>query len=113
MSLTIGIAAETLSGERRLPVVPDVVKKYLALGAKVLMQKGAGRQAHYRDNDFSDVEFVDQAEQIFAPPCCLACCSRGAAPNAPSLWSCCPVSPVPRAWTCCPARPRWRATNAR
>ena len=66
MSLTIGIAAETLSGERRLPVVPDVVKKYLAFGAKVLMQKGAGRQAHYRDNDFPDVEFVDQAEQIFA-----------------------------------------------
>ncbi|MBL8445850.1 MAG: NAD(P)(+) transhydrogenase (Re/Si-specific) subunit alpha, partial [Zoogloeaceae bacterium] len=42
MSLLIGVPAETLAGERRIPLVPDVAKKYLGLGASVLMQKGAG-----------------------------------------------------------------------
>lgn len=42
MSLLIGVPAETLAGERRIPVVPDVVKKYQGLGASVLIQKGAG-----------------------------------------------------------------------
>ncbi|TDN44488.1 hypothetical protein C7389_1201, partial [Azoarcus indigens] len=28
MPLLLGVASETLAGERRLPVVPDVLKKY-------------------------------------------------------------------------------------
>ncbi|MDD2670677.1 MAG: NAD(P)(+) transhydrogenase (Re/Si-specific) subunit alpha, partial [Zoogloea sp.] len=73
MSLTIGIAAETLPGERRLPVVPDVVKKYQGLGARIVMQKGAGKQAHYRDDTFADVEFVDSAEKVFAMSDIVCC----------------------------------------
>ncbi|MDD3353811.1 NAD(P) transhydrogenase subunit alpha [Zoogloea sp.] len=66
MPLIIGIATETLPGERRLPVVPDVVKKYQGLGVRFLIQKGAGRQAHYRDDSFDDVDFVDTAEAVFS-----------------------------------------------
>jgi NAD(P) transhydrogenase subunit alpha len=66
MPLLIGIPTETLPGERRLPVVPDVVKKYQALGAQVLIQKGAGVPAHYRDGDFAEVAFAEDGEAIFS-----------------------------------------------
>src|SRR6185369_3636976 len=66
MPLLIGIPTETLPGERRLPVVPDVVKKYQALGAQVLIQKGAGVGAHYRDEHFGEVSFADGAADIYA-----------------------------------------------
>lgn len=66
MSLLIGVPAETLAGERRIPVVPDVVKKYQGLGASVLIQKGAGVPAHYRDADFAEVGFADSGEAVFS-----------------------------------------------
>ncbi|MCK9260775.1 MAG: NAD(P)(+) transhydrogenase (Re/Si-specific) subunit alpha, partial [Azoarcus sp.] len=59
MSLKIGVPAETHPGERRIPVVPDVVKKYQGLGAHVVMQSGAGVPAHYRDDAFAEVSVVD------------------------------------------------------
>ncbi len=73
MPLTIGFAAETLPGERRLPVVPDVAKKYQGLGARLLMQKGAGRLAHYRDDSFTDVAFADSAAETYAGADILCC----------------------------------------
>ena len=63
MPLTLGVLAEMLPGERRLSVVPDVVKRYLGLGARVLMQKGAGAPAHFRDEDFAEVTLVDSAAE--------------------------------------------------
>ena len=66
MPLTIGVISETASGERRLSVVPDVVKKYLGLGVQVVMQKGAGVPVHFRDADFSGVSVVDTAAEVCA-----------------------------------------------
>ena len=66
MPLVIGVLLETHPGERRLTVVPDVVKKYQGLGAQVVMQKEAGKAAHLRDADFADVSFVDTAEEVAA-----------------------------------------------
>ena len=66
MPLVIGVLLETHPGERRLSVVPDVVKKYQGLGAQVVMQKDAGKAAHLRDADFADVSFVDTAEAVAA-----------------------------------------------
>ncbi|MDO9599798.1 MAG: NAD(P) transhydrogenase subunit alpha [Azoarcus sp.] len=65
MPLLIGVPAETMSGERRLSVVPDVVKKYQGLGAQLVMQAGAGVPAHYRDDTFAEVRFADGAEAVF------------------------------------------------
>ena len=65
MSLKIGVPAETHPGERRIPVVPDVVKKYQGLGAHVVMQSGAGVPAHYRDDAFAEVSVVDDAQSVF------------------------------------------------
>ena len=66
MPLVIGVLKEIHPGERRLSVVPDVVKKYQGLGASVVMQKDAGKAAHLRDADFADVSFVDTAEEVAA-----------------------------------------------
>lgn len=66
MPLLIGVPAETIAGERRLSVVPDVVKKYQGLGAQVVMQTGAGGPAHYRDETFADVRFSADGATVFA-----------------------------------------------
>ncbi|HAF56575.1 MAG TPA: NAD(P)(+) transhydrogenase (Re/Si-specific) subunit alpha, partial [Thauera sp.] len=66
MPLVIGVLLETHPGERRLSVVPDVVKKYQGLGAQVVMQRAAGRAAHFRDTDFPDVSLVDTAAEVAA-----------------------------------------------
>ncbi len=66
MALLIGVPAETVPGERRLSVVPDVVKKYLDLGAQVMVESGAGQPAHYRDETFIDVRFAASADEVCA-----------------------------------------------
>lgn len=73
MTLLIGVPTETIVGERRLPVVPDVVKKYQALGARVVMQTGAGNPAHYRDEAFSEVRFVDDPTVVFSEADVVLC----------------------------------------
>ncbi len=66
MPLVIGVLAETASGERRLSVVPDVVKKYQGLGARVVLQQGAGLPAHFADSAFADVTLVESAAEVCA-----------------------------------------------
>lgn len=73
MPLIIGVPAETVPGERRLAVVPEVVKKYQGLGAQVLMQANAGQPAHFRDEAFAGVEFVTDARALFAAADVLLC----------------------------------------
>jgi H+-translocating NAD(P) transhydrogenase subunit alpha len=61
MAVTIGVLRETAAGERRVALVPDVAKKYLALGATVLMETGAGSGAQILDASYPGVEFSDAA----------------------------------------------------
>lgn len=53
MTLMIGILREQPPGEARVAVVPEVVKKYRALGAEVVIAHGAGEGSHIRDEDFA------------------------------------------------------------
>jgi NAD(P) transhydrogenase subunit alpha len=55
-----------MAGERRLSVVPEVVKKYTGLGAQVVIEAGAGGPAHYRDEHFADANFSDDAAELCA-----------------------------------------------
>ncbi len=66
MPLLIGVPAETAPGERRLPVVPDIIKKYQGTGAEVVIQSGAGKAAHFPDDAFSGVRIADTADAVFA-----------------------------------------------
>ena len=40
--MQIGIPAETLAGETRVAATPETVKKFVAMGCKVVVQAGAG-----------------------------------------------------------------------
>lgn len=53
MSLIIGILKETADAEKRVATSPDTIKKYLSLGAQVLVEKGAGISANILDDDFT------------------------------------------------------------
>lgn len=66
MPLLIGVPSEPVSDERRLSVVPEVLKKYLGLGAQVLIESGAGQRAHYRDETFADATFAENPADVFA-----------------------------------------------
>jgi NAD(P) transhydrogenase subunit alpha len=45
MSLTLGVPKETAAGERRVALVPDVVKRLRAKGVRVVVEPGAGEHA--------------------------------------------------------------------
>jgi NAD(P) transhydrogenase subunit alpha len=61
MPVVVGVLAETAANETRVAVVPEVATKLKALGARVLIQRGAGVAAQFPDNLYADAEFSDAA----------------------------------------------------
>jgi len=61
MAVTIAIARETATGERRVAAIPETVKQLVALGAKVRVQRGLGDQAYQPDAAYAEAgaELVD------------------------------------------------------
>ena len=55
MAITIGAITESTLGEQRVALVPDVAKKYQALGATVAVESGFALGANLADGDFADV----------------------------------------------------------
>jgi NAD(P) transhydrogenase subunit alpha len=51
-SMKIGVLSETLQGERRVALVPDVAAKLIASGFEVAVEKGAGEQAGFTDDTY-------------------------------------------------------------
>ena len=56
--MKLAVLKERRSGERRVAVSADTVKKYKVLGLEVLVEAGAGSQAHISDNDFASAGAV-------------------------------------------------------
>ena len=50
--MKIAVLKETPPGETRCAAIPETVKKFIALGAKVAVEKGAGEAASISDSDF-------------------------------------------------------------
>lgn len=65
--MVIGIPKEIMSGERRVSATPDSIKKYVADGFRVLVQKDAGEGALYHDEEYraAGAEIIDDAKKIF------------------------------------------------
>src|SRR5512146_2466386 len=66
MSLMIGVVKEILQGERRVAVVPDVVKKFKSLGADCCIERGAGAGSYIRDEDFSATIIAADSADVFS-----------------------------------------------
>jgi alanine dehydrogenase len=66
-NLTIGVPKETSFQECRVPLVPQAVGLLIANGHKVLIEAGAGKTAHFTDENFSEVgaHIVYSAEEVY------------------------------------------------
>jgi proton-translocating NAD(P)+ transhydrogenase subunit alpha len=62
MPVVIGVPKESVEGERRVAVVPDIIKKYKALGAEVRTECGAGTECYFRDEEFGGAIAASSAE---------------------------------------------------
>lgn len=56
MAITVGVVRETLPGERRVALSPDVARKLTAKGVRVLLESGAGHLASFADSDYVGAE---------------------------------------------------------
>lgn len=65
MPLTIGVARETLAGETRIAVVPEVAKKFKNLGAGLCIEAGAGASSYFRDTDFDGATVAASATAVY------------------------------------------------
>lgn len=50
--MQLGIPRETRAGETRVAATPETVKKYVAAGHQVVVERDAGRAAHYTDEAY-------------------------------------------------------------
>jgi NAD(P) transhydrogenase subunit alpha len=66
MPVTIGGLRERAPGETRVSLVPEIADKFAALGARVLLERGAGVSAQFPDSLYKNVEWADSAEAVLA-----------------------------------------------
>src|ERR1700684_2385663 len=66
MSVTIGVLRERARRETRVSLVPEIADKFAALGARVLLERGAGVSAQFPDALYKKVEWADSAEAVLA-----------------------------------------------
>lgn len=52
--LTIGIPNELEKGENRICLTPESVHLLISMGHEILVQRGAGENAHYSDHEYAD-----------------------------------------------------------
>jgi len=66
MPVTIGALRESVPGENRVSVVPEVATKLVAAGARVLMEHGAGVSAQFPDALYQKVDWADSGAAVLA-----------------------------------------------
>jgi NAD(P) transhydrogenase subunit alpha len=59
IAMKVGVAKETVSGERRVALVPEAVQKLRAADVDVLVERGAGAEAW-----FADIDYVEAGAKI-------------------------------------------------
>lgn len=68
-AIKVGVLKETLEGETRVALVPTVVAKLAQQHVHVVLEKNAGKSAHFLDADYAaldNVTLVDNANAVFA-----------------------------------------------
>ena len=90
LSLHIAALKERAAGERRVSVTPETVKKFIALGATVSVEKGAGEHASIPDSAFAEAgaslvskaKAAEGADIVLAVQAPDAAALKGAKPGA-------------------------------
>jgi NAD(P) transhydrogenase subunit alpha len=66
MPVVIGAVREIAPNETRVALVPEVAGKLASLGARVVMERGAGAPARFPDAAYSKVELADSAQALLS-----------------------------------------------
>ncbi len=66
MSLCIAVARETSPGERRVALSPESARKFVALGAQVRVESGAGLESHFVDADYAPAEIGSRLTDTYS-----------------------------------------------
>lgn len=66
MPLTIGVARENETGEKRVALAPDTAKKFSALGAQIRFERTSGAESHFLDSDFPETTLTDSMANAYA-----------------------------------------------
>jgi len=72
-NLFIGIPKETHFQEKRVCLTPDAVAAIVANGHRILVEKGAGKEAGFSDTDYSEAgaEMTKDTKKVFGCPIIL------------------------------------------
>ncbi len=67
-TLAVGVPKETMPGERRVALTPDVVRLLVRNGFRIIFERGAGENASFLDSAYEQVgaEFVPDAKSLYA-----------------------------------------------
>jgi len=66
MPITIGALRESAPGETRVSLVPEVVDKFLATGARVVLEPGAGTRAQFPDALYKKGEWASSSTEVLS-----------------------------------------------
>ncbi|HKE44862.1 MAG TPA: Re/Si-specific NAD(P)(+) transhydrogenase subunit alpha [Steroidobacteraceae bacterium] len=66
MPVVIGALKEVAPDESRVALVPEVAGKFAALGARVMLENGAGAAAQFPDAAFKNTEFSPSARPLLS-----------------------------------------------
>jgi proton-translocating NAD(P)+ transhydrogenase subunit alpha len=64
MPVVIGALKEVAPNESRVALVPEVAGKFAALGARIVIERGAGEAAQFPDSSFKNTEFLPAAQAL-------------------------------------------------
>ena len=64
MPLTIGALKETLPGETRVALTPEIAAKFIKLGASIIMEHDAGAASQFLDKEYEGVKFTNAKKVI-------------------------------------------------
>ncbi len=59
MPLTVGVLKETMAGETRVALTPEITAKLQKTGVSVVMERGAGEASQLLDSDYTGVGMTD------------------------------------------------------
>lgn len=65
--MILGVPKEIMEGENRVAATPDTVKKYIADGFTVLVERGAGEGAYFLDNQYEEAgaTMIEDPSELF------------------------------------------------
>ncbi|HWB62598.1 MAG TPA: alanine dehydrogenase [Chitinophagales bacterium] len=65
--LFIGLPKETTFQEHRIALTPETVRNLVANRHRIIIERGAGKDSHFSDNDYSEAgaEIVESADEVY------------------------------------------------